>query len=328
MITCFLMQNYDIFSNKPSFSRKNNLPLQPLSTHRIGKMKESFKLVALLAISIGTLMAYAFLPEQVAEQLHLKQVGLEALATNSDKQQAMDEEADSLSQEPVDTTAQRILIFGDSMSEYLGLRLADYTNKNGHKLTCVTWVGSGTRNWASTDTLTHYIRKIHPTHVFVCLGSNEFYLTDMKGCERRVRAILAKIGNIPTVWIGPPNWAEDHGYNKMLREVMGSKGYFPSYQLTFERQEDGRHPTMKSSAIWMDKIIEWMNSGHSVHPFRMEMPDKHNRHYQQITILPPGTKRSAVKEMGVDSLATPNEETEHAAVEATSESKTTVPDSI
>lgn len=70
---------------------------------------------------------------------------------------------------------------------------------------------------------------------------------------------------------------------------MGPRGYYPSYKLTFERQKDGRHPTMASSAMWMDKIVEWMNSGHCVHPFRLEMPDKRDRRYRQITILPPGT---------------------------------------
>ena len=65
-----------------------------------------------------------------------------------------------------------------------------------------------------------------------------------------------------------------------------------------------------SSAMWMDKIVEWMNSGHCVHPFRLEMPDKRARRYRQITILPPGTKHradsTAVKK---DSLSMPVEET-------------------
>ena len=132
----------------------------------------------------------------------------------------------------------------------------------------------------------------------------------MKGCEKRIRAILSKIGNIPTIWIGPPNWCEDKGYNKLLREIMGPRGYYPSYKLTFERQKDGRHPTMASSAMWMDKIVEWMNSGHCVHPFRLEMPDKHDRRYRQITILPPGTRhRADSTAMKKDSLSMPVEGT-------------------
>lgn len=136
-------------------------------------MKETWKMIALLAIAIGGLLAYAFIPEQVAENIPLKQIGMDALTSKSEAELAEEEKADSMIKEPVDTAAQRVLIFGDSMSEYLGLRLADYANKNGHKLTCITWVSSGTRNWAATDTLQHYIK---PTHVFVCLGSIPFAL--------------------------------------------------------------------------------------------------------------------------------------------------------
>lgn len=77
---------------------------------------------------------------------------MDALTGKSEAEFAEEEKADSMIKKPVDTAAQRVQIFGDSMSEYLGLRLAGYANKNGHKLTCITWVSSGTRNWAATDT--------------------------------------------------------------------------------------------------------------------------------------------------------------------------------
>lgn len=98
---------------------------------------------------------------------------MDALTGKSEAELAEEEKADSMIKKSVETAAQRVLIFGDSMSEYLGLRLAGYANKNGHKLTCITWVSSGPRNWAATDTLQHYIK---PTHVFVCLGSIPFAL--------------------------------------------------------------------------------------------------------------------------------------------------------
>ena len=107
-------------------------------------MKETWKMIALLAVAIGGLLAYAFIPEQVAENIPLKQIGMDALTGKSEAELAEEEKADSMIKEPVDTAAQRVLIFGDSMSEYLGLRLADYANKNGHKLTCITWVSSET----------------------------------------------------------------------------------------------------------------------------------------------------------------------------------------
>lgn len=101
---------------------------------------------------------------------------MDALTGKSEAELAEEEKTDSMIKKPVDTAAQRVLIFGDSMSEYLGLRLDGYANKNGHKLTCITWVSSGPRNWAATDTLQHYIQRIKPTHVFVCLGSIPFAL--------------------------------------------------------------------------------------------------------------------------------------------------------
>lgn len=252
-------------------------------------MKETWKLTALLAITLAVLLLYALLPADVAEDLPLKQVDLTCVTGDEELADSV-AEVDSTVKEPVDTASQRVLLFGDSMSEDLALRLADYANKNGHKLTCVTWVSSSTRNWSETDTLDHYIQTVQPTHVFVCLGSNELYTADMKSCEKRIRTILGKIGDIPTTWIGPPNWCEDKGYNKLLLQVMGPGRYFPSYKLTFERLTDGRHPTRASSTMWMDKIVEWMNNGLASHPFRLEMPDKRNRHYKQVTILPPGTK--------------------------------------
>ena len=266
-------------------------------------MKETWKLVALLTIAIGIITFYALVPEQMADSVPLKQMGMESVFGESDSLTVAEAEAaDSVTEEPVDTTSQRVLIFGDSMSENLALRLADYTNWNGHQLTCVTWVSSSTRNWAGTDTLQHYMTRVNPTHVFVCLGSNELYTGDMKACEKRIRAILAQIGSVPTIWIGPPNWCEDKGYNKLLAEVMGPKRYYPSYKLTYERQKDGRHPTMAASALWMDKIVEWMNSGESIHPFRLEKPEKRNRHLQLITILPHGTKRREAPAAPTDSI--------------------------
>ena len=47
-------------------------------------MKETWKMIALLAIAIGGLLAYAFIPEQVAENIPLKQIGMDALPGKSE----------------------------------------------------------------------------------------------------------------------------------------------------------------------------------------------------------------------------------------------------
>ena len=262
-------------------------------------MRNSLKLIVLFILSFGILIGYAFATEDVSEAVPLKQLSLGDIVIDETQnypkpliveKQVMKENE----RETIDTTRQRILLFGDSMSQLLALRLSDYANQNGHRLTCVTWNGSSTRNWAYTDTLNVYLRKIQPTHIFICLGSNELYVKDMKKCKRRILSILDKVGDIPTIWIGPPNWCQDYGINQLLLEVMGSKAYYPSYQLTLARQQDGRHPTPMASAIWMDKIVEWMNDGHSVHPIRLEKPTRKNAYYRQITIMMGGVKHKAV----------------------------------
>lgn len=267
-------------------------------------MRQTMKLTALLAVALSALLAYAFVSEDVAVALHLKQVDVTALTADAEEAvaQAQVAEANTKPQKPeaVDTTAQRILLFGDSMSQPLALRLSDYAHANGHTLTCVTWVSSSTVGWASCDTLRRYMQAVKPTHVFVCLGSNELYTRDMKGCERHIRKILEMVGSVPVIWIGPPNWDKDYGINELLCRVMGKRAYFPSYELTFERQEDGRHPTYAASSMWMDKIVEWMNAGKSIHPIRMEKPKEQYRHYRQVVIGMPKSKgkSSAEKESG------------------------------
>lgn len=281
-------------------------------------MRNTLKLLALLVLSLMILIGYALVPDRIASTLHLKQLSLAATGHGSTEQDEEDT-ADTTQTEPVDTASQRILIFGDSMSQPLALRLSDYANANGHKLTCVTWCSSSTRQWAEGDTLSKYMAEVAPTQVFICLGSNELYTRDMKSCEKRIRDILAIIGKVPAIWIGPPNWCEDQGINQLLHDVMGSRAYYPSMKLTFERQKDGRHPTTKSSAMWMDKIVEWINAGHAVHPFRLKKPAKKDAHYRQVIILPPGTKHktgapadslrhSAVPDDGAEMPSVPEEQ--------------------
>ena len=108
---------------------------------------------------------------------------------------------------PCDTTAKTILFIGDSMLEGLGPRLAAYAEKNGHTLYTVIWYSSTSEVWGRSDKLRHYIDTIHPDYIFVCLGANELFVSDIATKRRGyVRKMIADIDTIPYVWIGPPNW--------------------------------------------------------------------------------------------------------------------------
>lgn len=170
----------------------------------------------------------------------------------------------------VDTLPQNIMIFGDSMLGGLAPRLAKYAKQNGHTLHSVIWDSSTTRLWAETDTLQHFIAEYKPTFIFISLGSNELYLRNPYKWKPYVDRILEKIGDIPYVWIGPPNWKEDSGINDMIAEATKPGTFFRSAGMKFDRKRDKIHPTTKSAALWMDSVARWMPK--SAHPILMETP--------------------------------------------------------
>lgn len=174
---------------------------------------------------------------------------------------------------PVDTASQTILFIGDSMLEGLGPRLAAYAQKNGHTLYNVVWYSSTSEVWGRSDKLRSYIERIRPTFIFVSLGANELFVTDIKNKRRQyVEKIVADIDTIPYLWIGPPNWKPDTGINELVEESTPQGAFFLSNGMHFDRAADGAHPTRASAALWMDSIARWMPA-HSLHPIRMDVPD-------------------------------------------------------
>lgn len=183
-----------------------------------------------------------------------------------------DKQDDTAWRAPMDTTAKNILFIGDSMLEGLAPRLAAYCDKSGHKLVEVIWYSSSTLCWGQTARLTELINKYHPDYIFVCLGANELYVPDIKRARRPyLKKILAEIGDIPYVWIGPPNWDEDTGINDMLAKELAKGCFYLSANDHFERSRDGAHPTRASAQLWMDRVIKWMGTS-CAHPIRLENP--------------------------------------------------------
>ncbi|MDE5976707.1 MAG: hypothetical protein K2G69_09180, partial [Muribaculaceae bacterium] len=109
----------------------------------------------------------------------------DSIADDSNRMQAY---ADSVlaarEEEPVttvvttDSLPKNILLFGDSMTMNIALRLARYAKQNGHDFHAINWDSSNTKIWAETDTLSYYMKKLSPDFVFISLGSNEVYFKD------------------------------------------------------------------------------------------------------------------------------------------------------
>lgn len=173
---------------------------------------------------------------------------------------------------PLDTVPKTILFIGDSMLEGLSPRLAAYCNASGHKLYTVIWYSSTSERWGQSDKLASYIRRINPDYIFICLGANELFVSDIvKKRTGYVRKILADIGTIPYIWIGPPNWKPDTGINSIIAANASPGCYFKSDGMHFERKRDGAHPTSASAAKWLDSVVRWMPA-HAARPIRLENP--------------------------------------------------------
>lgn len=172
----------------------------------------------------------------------------------------------------VDTAAQTILFIGDSMLEGLSPRLADYCAANGHMLYSVIWYSSTSAVWGQSRKLRDYIARIKPTFIFVSLGANELFVKDIKTKRHKyVQNIIDDIGDIPYVWIGPPNWKPDTGINELVASLAATGCYFKSDGMRFDRSSDGAHPTRKSASLWLDSIARWMPE-HAAHPILLEHP--------------------------------------------------------
>lgn len=170
----------------------------------------------------------------------------------------------------VDSMPKTILLFGDSMTLNLALRLAKYSKQNGHRLHAINWDSSNTKIWAETDTLSFYLKRFKPDYVFISLGSNEVYFKNPSSRLPYVKKILNQLGDLPYVWIGPPNWSEDTGINDMLEAACRKGSFFRSAGMDFKRKKDKIHPTREASAMWIDSIMRWMPK--SAHPILADVP--------------------------------------------------------
>lgn len=183
--------------------------------------------------------------------------------------------AESVAQPTEDEQAQRILLIGDSMLDGVGRRFNDYAHQNGHTLYTSIWYGSTTKSWAYTTELPRLLRKVEPTFVIVCLGTNDLGYHDISARAEAVREIMREIGDIPFVWIGPVTLRtikSDPGITNMIRQNVGDSRFYDSYNLRISRASDGIHPTFEAAAKWVDGIARWMSSAETMHPIRLDVP--------------------------------------------------------
>ena len=252
---------------------------------------------ALLTVAFIAFTALSF-NSDVAEKLGLKTDSFEQTLTaqnvKNKKKVAAKSKTTALKENKrktgvMDTTNKTILFIGDSMLEGLGPRLAAYAKENGHKLYYVIWYSSTSEVWGRTTKLKEYIKQFKPDYVFICLGSNELFVRNIQEQRQKyVDNIISQIGNLPYVWIGPPNWKDDPGINEMIKNTAEDGCYYNSYtpDQHYDRSRDGAHPTRASAAAWMDRVAKWVMTK-SAYPIKLNKPKATKAKADKVIILQP-----------------------------------------
>lgn len=245
-------------------------------------MKSKYLLLWLLLVAaLGAVTAVSFSDDMTVLGLPVKKAPIAEALTGEYLTTAERAQADARAREqarrkaapraaPLDTAAQTIMVFGDSMSQNLALRLAAYARANGHTLHTVNWDSSGTRLWSQTDTLDAYLRRLRPTFIFVSLGANEAGAKHPEVYAPNIDKIVAKIGRIPFVWIGPPALSGDCGMSDVLLRQLPAGTFFRSDGMDLPRRKDRIHPSLAGAAMQVDSLARWMRQ--SAHPIRMAVP--------------------------------------------------------
>ncbi|MDO4510596.1 MAG: SGNH/GDSL hydrolase family protein [Bacteroidales bacterium] len=250
--------------------------------------KNYFSLFALLLTAFAFFAGMSFFGDDFEDTCGIKTASFASdLFKHSPSQLAhadtlggKDSTATALKPAPFDTTKKNILFIGDSMLERLSPRIAAYAEENGHQMNTVIWYGSSTEVWATSGRVKEKVAQYKPDYILISLGGNELFINDIIARRTKyVKQIVAEFGNIPYVWIGPPNWKPDTGINDMIRSVVPEGSFYLSYtpDQHYDRASDGAHPTAASAAKWADRICRWIMEK-SNNPIVLKMPKKDRGH--------------------------------------------------
>lgn len=241
-------------------------------------MKKTYK-VLFTILAIALVGFFLFSQFDFPEKLGLKKGKFNETLFASDKEEVNNKDTVATqdkkpNKNEMDTTKKTILFIGDSMVECLFPRMSAYAKKNGHTFYAVVWYSATTEVYGKRTTVKEYIDKYHPDYILFSLGGNELFIRDIKeNRQKYVDEIIRQFGNIPYIWIGPPNWKPDTGINDMIKSSVPEGCFYLSYtpDQHYDRKKDGAHPTAASSNQWMDRICKWIMT-ESAHRIRLEKP--------------------------------------------------------
>jgi hypothetical protein len=158
---------------------------------------------------------------------------------------------------PISLANKTVLLTGDSMSEGIGWTMKEKVQAAGGRLIVQPVYSSTTVQWEAEGKMRQYIEQYHPDIIFIALGSNEIFISDMTSRSKAVREIAAEIGDRPAYWIGPPSWKPDKGIVHAIEENFRPGHFYNANDLVVPRRRDGAHPTPDGFKTWTDLIWDW-----------------------------------------------------------------------
>jgi lysophospholipase L1-like esterase len=183
-----------------------------------------------------------------------------------------------------DTIKHRILLIGDSECGGLCFPLNNYCEQNGHKLLLtLAWNSATVFNFAFSDTINKIILKYKPSYLFIVFGLNELPARDLEQRKKAADQFAKKIEGIPYLWIGPANYMNDYGINKVFESAAETDCFFLTNNMELPRGDDGRHPNIKGYRLWMDSIAKWIKIS-AKYKIAMEKPTKSRYHFKSRII--------------------------------------------
>lgn len=221
--------------------------------------------IALLLV-VGCLVSLSLLSKEVSASCV---TGTPEVIASLPEQPA--DELTSESKEPL----KKILVFGDSMSGWMGERLGAYGQLNDFEVATIIWDGSTISKWAhSEEALEKYLEEIDPDGVVICLGMNSLFERNPSArLTEPTEKILKVIGDRQILWVGPPSWpgkGDGEVFNNWLEHELGNSHYYNSSHLTLPRQsKTNPHPTRIGTEEWVDSIVKWI-PGHADFNLRLD----------------------------------------------------------
>ena len=157
-----------------------------------------------------------------------------------------------------------VLVIGDSFAQALGLGLKHRERELRMRVLLRGQQATYIPEWAGPNRgVDRMIKADSPDLVLIALGGNELAMTTPEIRRSKVAELVAKVGDVPCVWLSPPLWnIKDNGLLGVIRGASSPCRYFDSDKIVpiVPRGSDKIHPSVEGQKVWADGLLAWLRA--------------------------------------------------------------------